>query len=231
MKEVSRSTLLAAGVLLLFTLVGTTLLALAYSQTRGPIAKSEEESKLKLIRQLLPHSLYDNHIVHDTIKLKPSPLLGEDDDSIAYVARLKGKPTAVVLESIAPDGYGGAITMLVAIKADGEIAGVRVVEQNETPGLGDYIDIAKSDWIKIFDGTSLAGYSAEDWHVKKDGGKFDYMTGATISPRAVVKAVHKALQYFAANRAKLLPAQKQNTHAGDAKRPHHARTAAPARKA
>jgi electron transport complex protein RnfG len=108
------------------------------------------------------------------------------------------------MEADAPDGYGGDIKLLVAIRSDGEIAGVRVLADHETPGLGDYIEIAKSDWIKIFDGTSLARYAPRDWRVKKDGGKFDYETGATISPRAVVKAVHKALEYFRQHRAMLL---------------------------
>ena len=102
-----------------------------------------------------------------------------------------------MLEATAPDGYSGKIDLLIAIQSNGELAGVRVVSHNETPGLGDYIDIAKSDWIKQFDGASLAKYDAQAWQVKKDGGHFDYMSGATITPRAVVKAVHKALRYYA----------------------------------
>jgi len=101
----------------------------------------------------------------------------------------------LVLEAIAPDGYSGKITLLIAI-VNGELAGVRVVSHNETPGLGDYIDAAKSDWIKQFDHASLTHPDSSAWKVKKDGGRFDYMTGATITPRAVVKAVHKALRYY-----------------------------------
>lgn len=212
MKNISRATLLAAANLLVFTLIGTALLSFTYSQTREPIAQSEEQEKLKLISQLLPAGLYDNNVVRDELTLKPDDLLGTSDDSLAYRARLHGKPTAVVLEAVAPDGYGGKIFLLVAIKTDGEIAGVRVVSHHETPGLGDYIELSKSPWIKNFDGASQARYKDADWKVKKDGGQFDYMAGATITPRAVIKAVHKTLQYFAANRDQLfaaVPAPKQ----------------------
>ena len=206
MKELSRSTVLAAVNLLVFTIIGTTLLAFTFDQTRAPIAKSEEEEKLKLISQLLPSDLFDNNVARDVLTLQANPLLGTSDDSTAFRARLKGRPSAVVLEAIAPDGYSGKISMLVAIKASGEIAGVRVVSHRETPGLGDYIDLGKSNWIKNFDGASNTRYKDPDWKVKKDGGQFDYMAGATITPRAVVKAVHKALQYFEANRDKLFAA-------------------------
>jgi electron transport complex protein RnfG len=209
MKDLSRATAMAALNLLAFTIVGTAILALTFSQTRAPIARSEEAEKLKLITQLLPADLFDNNVAQDEIALQPDPLLGNAPDRHAYRARLHGQPSAVLLETVAPDGYGGKIFLLVGIKADGEIAGVRVVSHRETPGLGDYIDAAKSDWIKGFDGKSNARYTDADWKVRKDGGKFDYMAGATITPRAVVKAVHKALQYYDANREALFaPAAK-----------------------
>ena len=130
---------------------------------------------------------------------------------MTYRALKDGKPSAVVLEAIAPDGYAGKIKLLIAIRANGEISGVRVVSHKETPGLGDYIEIAKSKWIKGFDGTSLEKYPSKDWKVKKDGGQFDSVAGATITPRAVVKAVHKALGYFSANHERIfsLSAQEQ----------------------
>ncbi len=206
MKEISRSTFLAAVNLLLFAIVGTAMLAFTFDQTRNPIARSEEQERLKLIQQLLPADLFDNNIVHDTLPLQPDPLLGTSNESTAFRARLQGQPSAVVLEAIAPDGYSGKIFLLVAIKASGDIVGVRVVQHRETPGLGDYIELAKSNWIKNFDGKSNATYKDPDWKVKKDGGQFDYMAGATITPRAVVKAVHKALQYFEANRDNLFAA-------------------------
>ena len=186
-----------------FALFGTALLAFIYNQTHVRIARSVEEEKLKLISQILPGNLYDNDIIRNTKEIAPDPLLGNEGNTTVYRATLKGSPSVAVLEAVAPDGYSGKIYMLIAIRENGEIAGVRVVSHKETPGLGDYIDIAKSDWIRGFDGKSTAQYNDQDWKVRKDGGKFDYMAGATITPRAVVKAVHKALQYFALHRDQL----------------------------
>ena len=190
-----------------FALIGTAILAFIYSQTHERIEQSVELEKIKLIAQILPHNLYDNDMIKDMLKIKPDELLGNEDITTAYRARLNGKPSVLVLEAVAPDGYSGKIFMLIAIRENGELAGVRVVNHKETPGLGDYIDIAKSKWIKGFDGASLEKYNNADWQVKKDGGKFDYMAGATITPRAVVKAVHKALQYFALHKDALFAAQ------------------------
>jgi len=192
----AKNSIRTALTLLAFTVLGTGLLAYTFDITKGNIAKSEEEAKLALINQALPNTLYDNAIVNDVTLLPPTPELGTTRPTAAYRARLNGAPSALVLEAIAPDGYSGKITLLIAIRANGELAGVRVVSHHETPGLGDYIDAAKSDWIKQFDHASLTHPDSSAWKVKKDGGRFDYMTGATITPRAVVKAVHKALRYY-----------------------------------
>lgn len=180
-----------------FALLGTAILAFTYSLTYDRIEQSVEAEKLKLITQIVPQTSFDNDIIKDTIAVEPDTLLGNEDATTAYRARFKNEPSVLVLEAVAPDGYSGKIGLLIAIKNNGELAGVRVVSHKETPGLGDYIDIARSNWIRIFDGASQENHSPADWKVKKDGGQFDYMAGATITPRAVVKAVHKALQYFA----------------------------------
>jgi len=207
-RTIAKASLITALNLLFFALIGTALLALTYELTSEPIARSEENAKLKLITQIVPVSAYDNDIMQDTVHLGADELLGTDDTTIAYLGRLKGQPAIVVLQSVAPDGYGGQIRLVIAIQRDGRIAGVRVVSDKETPGLGDYIEIAKSKWITGFNGASLENHRDDDWQVKKDGGRFDYMAGATITPRAVVKAVHKALQYYALNRESLF---KQNS--------------------
>ena len=111
----------------------------------------------------------------------------------ALLATLGGQPSAVILQATAPDGYSGSIFLLIGVLADGRLAGVRVIGHKETPGLGDKIELAKSPWIRSFDGTSLSDPDEAGWAVKKDGGQFDQFAGATITPRAVVKAVHKAL--------------------------------------
>lgn len=195
--------LVTAGILIVFTAIGTAILTGTFETTKAPIAASEREAKLQLFSQVLPSKLHDNDLLQDALELPPSAELGQQAPSMAYRARLNGQPAGVILEVIAPDGYSGEIKLLVGIAADGVLTGVRVLTHKETPGLGDYIDLAHSDWIKNFDGLSLAKPTDAGWQVKKDGGQFDYMTGATITPRAVIKAVHKALQFFAAKREML----------------------------
>lgn len=212
MKRIARSTMQTAINLVFFAVLGTAILASTFFMTHDAIVKSEEAEKLKLITQIVPPTLFDNDIIQDTLTIATDPLLGNDDSTLAYRARLKGEPSAVVLEAIAPDGYSGKIHLILAVRANGELAGVRVVSHKETPGLGDYIELPKNPWIKGFDGKSREVYKDTDWKVKKDGGQFDYMAGATITPRAVVKAVNKALQYFAANRDTLFAANEPSTN-------------------
>jgi Na+-translocating ferredoxin:NAD+ oxidoreductase subunit G len=182
--------------LMVFALVFTALMAYIFTITQAPIAKSEAEARMSLFSQVMPTQLHDNNVLEDTITLAPDPLLGNQQPIVANLAKLNGKVTAIILEAVAHDGYSGDIKLLIAIQADGTVAGVRVIAHKETPGLGDYIEIAKNNWIKLFDQASLNTIAEADWKVKKDGGKFDYMVGATITPRAVVKAVHHALLYF-----------------------------------
>jgi len=203
MKRIARSTLQTAVNLIFFAIIGTAILASTYFMTHDAIVKSEEAEKMKLITQIVPTTLFDNDIIQDKLNVAPSPLLGTEDVTIAYRARLKGEPSAVVFETVAPDGYSGKIFLILAVRANGELAGVRVVTHKETPGLGDYIELPKDPWIKGFDGKSREVYKDEDWKVKKDGGQFAYMAGATITPRAIVKAVNKALIYYTENREQL----------------------------
>jgi electron transport complex protein RnfG len=208
MKRIARSTLQTAANLIFFAVIGTAILASTFFLTYDAIKKSEEAEKLKLIMQIVPSASFDNDIIRDTVTIPASPLLGTEDATTAYRARIKGEPSAVVLEAIAPDGYSGRIWLILAVRANGELAGVRVVTHKETPGLGDYIELPKNPWIKGFDGKSREAYKDADWKVKKDGGQFEYMAGATITPRAIVKAVNKALVYFGENRDNLFAASE-----------------------
>jgi Na+-translocating ferredoxin:NAD+ oxidoreductase subunit G len=202
-RTMAKASFITALNLLVFALIGTALLAITYELTHDPIARSEEKEKLKLVTQIAPAETYDNDIIKDSAQLPADDLLGNADTSIAYLGRLKDQPSIAVLQVIAPDGYSGKISLIISIHSDGRIGGVRVISHKETPGLGDYIEIAKNKWITVFDGKSLDDPKDADWKVKKDGGSFDYMAGATITPRAVVKAVHKALQYFALHREEM----------------------------
>lgn len=201
--SIAKYSFYAAANLLLFAMVGTAVLAYTYNLTHEAIAQSELNEKLKLVVQVAPSSAYDNDIMQNTVQLAPDALLGSGEATTAYIGRLKGEPSIAVLQAFAPDGYSGKINLIIAIYRDGKIGGVRVVSHKETPGLGDYIEIAKSKWITQFDGLTLEKPKDSNWKVKKDGGAFEHTAGATITPRAVVKAVHKALQYAAQHRNEL----------------------------
>jgi len=197
-----------AIILLIFVVAFTSLLAAAYLWTRPAIEAAAAAEKMKLVSEVLPRELYDNDPLQDSVRLAASMALGLDEASPAYRARRGGKVSALVLEAVAPDGYAGKIRLLLAVAADGTLLGVRVTQHKETPGLGDYIEPRKDKnkerpWIRQFDGLSLAAVSDREWRVKKDNGRFDSVAGATITPRAVIKAVHKALQYVADNREQL----------------------------
>ncbi len=193
-------------VLLLFALVGTAMVAFTYEQTHERIAANERATLLRKLNQLIPGERYDNALLDDRITVVEPSLLGTDGPVSVYRARQHGEPVALVMDPVAPDGYSGSIRLLVGINHDGSLAGVRVVAHRETPGLGDAIDETRSDWIFGFDGKSLQNPPAARWAVKKDGGDFDQLTGATISPRAVVNAVQRTLRYYQANHPHLFAA-------------------------
>ncbi|WP_425914447.1 electron transport complex subunit RsxG [Pseudomonas sp. GWSMS-1] len=204
--EISRSMLKNSLVLGLFAIATVGLVAVLQQATAGRIANAEREAQVRALSEILPQGSYDNHLLENSIELF-DPLLGNKSPQAAYIALKDGKPSAIILRATAPDGYSGAIQLLIGIQADGRLAGVRVLNHRETPGLGDKIDLAKSSWIRSFDGRSLSNPAEDGWAVKKDRGAFDQFAGATITPRAVVKAVHKALQYFDANQQQLFAAQ------------------------
>lgn len=197
-----------AGSMIAFALVGTLMLAIIYEITKQPIADNEAKARLALFKQVLPSDSYDNDILSSTVTIEPNAQLGNKQTSIANIAFMNKKPVGMILEATAHDGYAGDIKLLVGIRLDGVISGVRVLTHKETPGLGDYIDFARDTWISIFDGQSLKKTASAQWKVKKDGGQFDYMVGATISPRAVVKKVHETLEFFKAEKKALLVAHK-----------------------
>ena len=201
MKPAFRNALRTGTILLIFALIGTAVLALTHDHTEPVIARSQQAEKLALINQVFPAARYNNDLLASQRSVPPDELLGTRQPSSVWIARQGDAFAGVVLEAVAPDGYSGNIALLIGIDAAGKITGVRVTAHRETPGLGDYIDRAKSAWVEQFTGTSLLAPVARGWGVKKDGGQFDARTGATITPRAVVKAVKRALDYNARHRA------------------------------
>ncbi len=203
-KAAGRNALRTGMILFAFAVVATALLAFTFARTQPTIERSQQAEKLALLSQVLPAALYDNDLLASQRNVPPDDLLGTRQPSALWVARRGGAVTAVVLEAIAPEGYGGNIHLVVGIDTSGALTGVRVTAHRETPGLGDYIVRNKSAWIEQFVGKSLTVPEAKYWKVAKDGGRFDARAGATITPRAVVRAVRGALDYFARNRATLL---------------------------
>ena len=203
MNVIIRNMIISAIILSLFAIAGTFFVSYTFDNTIDRINENRRLALLKSIHVLIPPSAHDNDIFTDIITVKNKSLLGSNKAINVYRARKNNKNIAVIINSIAPDGYSGNIELLVAINYDGELAGVRVSHHKETPGLGDAIEESRSDWITKFKNLSLNKPDKKGWAVKRDGGEFDQFTGATITPRAIVKAVHKTLLYYKTHRDKL----------------------------
>lgn len=202
-------------ILAVFALLTAAMIVFTQIGTEERVEKNKQIALEKALLEVIPEENHDNQMLDDVIVL-PAGTLANRKSRPAYFAFLNNEPNAIILPATAPNGYGGEIQLIVGIYFSGEVAGVRVVPpHNETPGLGDGIEIKKSKWILGFNGKSLSDPVAEKWLVKKDGGEFDQMTGATITPRAVVDAVYQSLNYFEQHQNELLAqlkASKGETH-------------------
>lgn len=190
-----------AIVLALFAIVCTATVGLVHWFTKDTIAKQQQQQLVDQLSQVVPADTHNNDIANDCFTIT-SPELGSALPQSAYVATKNGTPVGMAITSTAPDGYNGNINLLVGINTSGKVTGVRVLSHKETPGLGDKIELRKANWVLDFNDKESKEESDPRWNVKKDGGIFDQFTGATITPRAVVKAVYKTLNYF-------------NTHSSD----------------
>ena len=189
-------------VLTLITAGAGLILSLVESVTREPIAEQRRLATLRALKAVLPPA--DNSPDEDTVQL----LIGQDRRGrdmmrTFFRGRQEGELSGIAFEVVAPDGYSGNITVMVGVKPEGTVAGIEILNHNETPGLGDKIELPA--FKGIFVGKSLEN---ADWRVKKDGGEFDQITGATISPRAVVGAVRIGLEFFRDHRIEVLAEAK-----------------------
>lgn len=199
-ESITRNSLLLA----IFAVCTTLLIAGTYLLTRDRIVEEQRRAEEKALLQIIPRQRHDNSMLDDVIPVGPdAPGLGLKETRRIYIARRGEDVVAAIIPVRAPDGYSGAIQLIVGVNADGTIAGVRALSHKETPGLGDKVDYKKSDWVLGFNGRSLENPLPAQWAVKKDKGAFDQFTGATITPRAVVAATFRALQYADANSAVL----------------------------
>lgn len=192
-------------------LLAVALLAGLHALTRDRIAGQQRRAQLDALRVVLPAALHDNDPLRDRIFVTAPQWLGGDAPMQVWRARLAGRDSALVLEAVAPEGYNGAIGLLLGVRADGSVSGVRVTSHRETPGLGDPIDASRSDWILGFDRRSLRDPPPERWRVRRDGGDFDQLAGATVTPRAIVHAVRRALAYLDRHGAELYAAAPGTT--------------------
>ncbi len=202
----TRNAAFSALLLALFAVAGAGLVALTHALTRERVLANERAVLERALHEVMPPEAHDNDLLADRIEVVSPELLGTRDPVPVHRARRGGRPVGVVLTPVAPDGYNGRIRLIVGIYADGTVSGVRVLSHQETPGLGDGIEAGKSGWILGFTGRSLGDPPLERWRVRRDGGDFDQLTGATITPRAVVKAVRNALIYFRDHRDELFAA-------------------------
>ena len=179
--------------LAIFALVCTALVALTHRLTQGTIVAQEQAQLLRVLDELLPESNHDEPLFDHCVMLTSPQFLGSEQPLPVFSAVKNGQVQGYAIEAIAPDGYSGDIKLIVGVQTNGTVTGVRVLDHNETPGLGDKIEIKRASWILSFNGQSMTDEKDERWAVRNDGGQFDAFTGATITPRAVVKAVRKVL--------------------------------------
>lgn len=206
-KSISRNSI----TLSIFALVTAGILAVIFTATNERIALQEKIAAEKALLEIIPRVRHDNDMLASTwdIPIALAHALSLAERASIHIATSNNRPIAAIIPSVAPDGYSGAIKMLVGINIDGTIAGVRVVHHKETPGLGDKVDLAKSSWILGFNDRSLTAPEKAGWKVKKDGGEFDQFTGATITPRAVVQQVQKTLLFFEQHKQEIFNEEAQ----------------------
>jgi len=200
-----KKSMIKNGLLLaVFALFCTALVAVVNQQTFDKIKQQQQLELKRVLHQIIPDELHDNELTEYCILIHDEDALGIDEPLPSYIATKQSLPVAIAIEAVAPDGYNGNIRLVIGINTAGEVLGVRTLNHSETPGLGDKIDLRKSDWVLGFNRKSIQDEKDRLWHVKKDGGDFDQFTGATITPRAYVKAVKNALLYFNSNKDTLL---------------------------
>lgn len=209
-----KQTIVRNGLILAaFAMVTSGLIGLTYYATQDEIAKQQQAKLQGILNAIIAPSSYTNTIANDCTIINNAALLGSQESHHIYRALNNTSPVGVAIETTAPDGYSGNIHIVVGIVSDAQnntvISGVRVLEHKETPGLGDKIDVRVTDWILSFNDKVIHAGNAAQFAVKKDGGQFDQFTGATISPRAVVKAVKRSAEYYEQNKAAIFAAANQ----------------------
>jgi len=195
---------LSGTVLALFAAITSVAIGWTYLSTKAQIDFEVRRAEARQLLEIFPPDTHDNEIVDDVFQVAPeTALLGIRESRQGYRVRQGDTVVGVILPATARDGYSGDIRALVGVRRDGSVAGVRVVAHRETPGLGDKVDLRKSEWVLDFNERSLTKPTLSGWNVEKEGGVFDQFTGATVTPRAVILATRRALEYATLNAATL----------------------------
>lgn len=198
--------------LALIAAICTTLVAATFQVTKDRIAANEKALLEQSLQPALAGLFYEGSVSESRLVLQPPHGLPGSDAAVIYRVYAESRPVAALFVISARDGFSGAIRILVGVGYDGVVTAVRILQHRETPGLGDKIDSSRSDWVFQFDGRSLGNPPASAWAIKGDGGEFDQLTGASVTPRAVIKAIRETLLYFDAHRDEIFAA----TASGDA---------------
>jgi electron transport complex protein RnfG len=209
----SRQDIFASSLTLtMIAAVCTALVAATYQLTAERISANQQAFLEQSLEPALSGVIYDNSVTESKLVIPVPHKLPGSDAAVIYRAYAEDRPVAALFVVTARDGYSGPIRLLIGINADGVVTAVRVLEHRETPGLGDGIDLSRSDWMLQFDGRSMINPNIDDWAIKRDGGEFDQLTGASVTPRAVIKAISATLVYFDAHREELfaLPATEES---------------------
>ncbi len=191
----------------------TAAVAATYQLTRERIAANEQALLEQSLEPALSGVEFDGSITGSMLILPAPHDLPGRDDAIVYRVYRDGAPAAALFAVTARDGYAGPIRILVGVRHDGTVTGVRILEHRETPGLGDKIESSRSDWVFQFDGRSIGDPVVDAWAIQRDGGEFDQLSGASVTPRAVTAAILETLIYFGANRDEIfaMPATEEES--------------------
>ena len=207
MNKVLRSGITLAAI----AAVCTSFVAVTWQATVARIAANEQAYLEQSLAPAVAGIDYDSGLLDAKLIIPEPHTLPGSGDAVVYRVYRSGEPAAALFVVSARDGYSGPIRLLVGIGVNGSIAGIHVLEHRETPGLGDGIELSKSDWALQFAGKSLTDPAAAGggWAIRADGGKFDQLTGASVTPRAVIKAIRQTLIYFDANRDVVFATEQQ----------------------
>lgn len=201
-----QSALKTGFTLALIAAICTALVAVTFHLTKERIVANEKALLEQSLQPALAGVVYDSSVSESRLILPPPHDLPGNEVAIIYRVFAEDKPVAALFVVSARDGYSGAIRILVGVDFDGTVTGIRILQHRETPGLGDKIDSSRSDWVFQFDGHSLTNPEVSGWSIRSDGGEFDQLTGASVTPRAVIKAIRETLLYFNARRDEIFAA-------------------------